>query len=48
MNNMWNKGLDMRPYSVGIRLGARPEKAKTKATTTPKKPSSFNWSERKL
>jgi len=48
MNNMWNKGLDMRPYSVGIRLGARPEKAKTKATTNAKKPSSFNWSERKL
>ncbi|MBM3414614.1 MAG: PorT family protein [Bacteroidetes bacterium] len=48
MNNMWNKGLDMRPYSVGIRLGARPEKAKTKTITATKKPSSFNWSERKL
>ena len=48
MNNMWNKGLDMRPYNVGIRLGARPEKAKTKTTTTPKKSSSFNWSEKKI
>ena len=48
MNNMWNKGLDMRPYNVGIRLGARPEKAKTKTTPTPKKSSSFNWSEKKI
>lgn len=46
MNNMWNKGLDMRPYNVGIRLGARPEKAKTKTITATKKPSSFNWSEK--
>jgi hypothetical protein len=46
MNNMWNKGLDMRPYNVGIRLGARPEKAKTKTITATKKPSSFSWSEK--
>ncbi len=46
MNNMWNKGLDMRPYNVGIRLGARPEKAKTKTITSTKKSSSFNWSEK--
>jgi hypothetical protein len=46
MNNMWNKGLDMRPYNVGIRLGARPEKAKVKTTSTSKKPSSFSWSEK--
>jgi hypothetical protein len=42
MNNMWNKGLDMRPYNVGIRLGARPEKAKTKTITSTKKSSSLN------
>ena len=42
MNNMWNKGLDMRPYNVGIRLGARPEKAKTKTITATKKSSSLN------
>jgi hypothetical protein len=46
MNNMWNKGLDMRPYNVGIRLGARPEKAKTKTITATKKPSSFSLSEK--
>ena len=46
MNNMWNKGLDMRPYNVGIRLGARPEKAKTKTITATKQPSSFSWSEK--
>ncbi|MFN5179818.1 MAG: outer membrane beta-barrel protein [Bacteroidota bacterium] len=46
MNNMWNKGLDMRPYNVGIRLGARPEKEKTKTITATKKPSSFSWSEK--
>ena len=46
MNNMWNKGLDMRPYNVGIRLGARPEKAKTKTITATKKPRSFSWSEK--
>ncbi|MFN6242991.1 MAG: outer membrane beta-barrel protein [Bacteroidota bacterium] len=46
INNMWNKGLDMRPYNVGIRLGARPEKAKTKTITATKKPSSFSWSEK--
>jgi hypothetical protein len=39
---MWNKGLDMRPYNVGIRLGARPEKAKTKTITSTKKSSSLN------
>ena len=43
MNNMWNRGLDMRPYNVGIRLGARPEKAKVKTTSSAKKPSSYNW-----
>ncbi|MBM3412585.1 MAG: PorT family protein [Bacteroidetes bacterium] len=48
MNNMWNKGLDMRPYNVGFRLGARPEKEKVKKTSSPKKPSSFNWSEKKI
>ena len=42
MNNMWNKGLDMRPYNVGIRLGARPEKAKTKTITSTKKSISLN------
>ena len=42
MNNMWNKGLDMRPYNAGIRLGARPEKAKTKTITATKKSSSLN------
>ena len=42
INNMWNKGLDMRPYNVGIRLGARPEKAKTKTITATKKSSSLN------
>ncbi|MFN5248656.1 MAG: outer membrane beta-barrel protein [Bacteroidota bacterium] len=46
MNNMWNKGLDMRPYNVGNRLGARPEKEKTKTITATKKPSSFSWSEK--
>ena len=43
MNNMWSRGLDMKPYNVGIRLGGRPEKAKTKPSA--KKPSSFKWSE---
>ena len=42
MNNMWNKGLDMRHYNVGIRLGARPEKAKTKTITSTKKSISLN------
>ena len=43
MNNMWSRGLDMKPYNVGIRLGGRPEKAKTKPPA--KKPAAFKWSE---
>jgi hypothetical protein len=43
MNNMWSRGLDMKPYNVGIRLGGRPEKAKTKPAA--KKPAAFKWSE---
>lgn len=41
MNNMWSKGLDMKPYNVGIRLGARPEVEKKKSSS--KKPAKFKW-----
>ena len=41
MNNMWSRGLDMKPYNVGIRLGGRPEKAKSKPAA--KKPAAFKW-----
>jgi hypothetical protein len=43
MNNMWSRGLDMKPYNVGIRLGGRPEKAKSKPAA--KKPAAFKWTE---
>lgn len=40
MNNMWSNGLDMKPYNIGIRLGARPEVEKK---SSPKKPTKFKW-----
>ncbi len=47
MKNMWSRGLDMKPYNVGIRLGGRPEKARTKTATKTsiKKPAAFKWSQ---
>jgi Outer membrane protein beta-barrel domain len=41
MNNMWSKGLDMKPYNIGIRLGGRPEIEKKKSSA--KKPTKFKW-----
>lgn len=41
MNNMWSRGLDMKPYSLGIRLGGHPEKTKSKPSA--KKTAAFKW-----
>lgn len=41
MNNMWSKGLDMKPFNIGIRLGASPKVEKTKSNS--KKPTKLKW-----
>jgi hypothetical protein len=43
MNNMWSRGLNMKPYNIGFRIGGKPDRAKVK--TSPKKKTSFNWSD---
>ena len=42
MNNMWSKGLDMKPYTIGLRFGAKPESEKKKKSSA-KKPTTFKW-----
>lgn len=44
MNNMWSKGLDMKPYTIGLRFGTKPESEKKKKSS-PKKPTVFKWGE---
>jgi hypothetical protein len=46
MNNMWNKALDMKPYSIGFRFGGTDNdksKKKKKGTGTPAR---ITWGER--
>jgi hypothetical protein len=46
MSNMWNKALDMKPYSVGFRFGGTDNdksKKKKKGTGTPAR---ITWGER--
>jgi hypothetical protein len=42
MNNMWSKGLDMKPYNIGFRFGGNPDKIKYRKSSS-KKPGSFKW-----
>ncbi|MFZ9694514.1 MAG: hypothetical protein ACO3AY_01420 [Chitinophagaceae bacterium] len=41
MSNMWSKGLDMKPYNIGLRIGGRPEVKKKKSSA--KKQTQFKW-----
>ena len=46
MNNMWNKALDMKPYSIGFRLGGTEETRTKKKKNRSNKTTSFSWGER--
>ncbi|MFM8807043.1 MAG: porin family protein [Sphingomonadales bacterium] len=45
MNNMWNKALDMKPYSIGFRLGGTDNSDRKKKKNNPAKSSRMSWGE---
>jgi hypothetical protein len=46
MNNMWNKGLDMKPYSIGFRFGGTDNDKSKKKKKSAGKPARVVWGER--
>lgn len=46
MNNMWNKALDMKPYSIGFRLGGTDNSDRKKKKKSPAKSTRMSWGER--
>jgi hypothetical protein len=46
MNNMWNKALDMKPYSVGFRFGGTDNDKSKKNKKSAGKPARVVWGER--
>jgi hypothetical protein len=45
MNNMWNRALDMKPYSIGFRLGGTDNSNNKKIKSGAGKPTRFTWGE---
>jgi hypothetical protein len=46
MNNMWNKALNMKPYSVGFRFGGTDNDKSKKKKKGPAKSTRMSWGER--
>jgi hypothetical protein len=46
MNNMWNKALDMKPYSIGFRFDGTDNTNKQKKKKSPAKSTRMSWGER--